>query len=67
MRPFLEDYEITYKILLDSNDQVIEQYGVRAIPTFFVIDKKGTIRYSYTGLPSNRQVIQQNVEQLLTE
>jgi peroxiredoxin len=67
VKPFLSEHNITYRILLDSNDQVIGKYGVQGIPTFFIIDKKGVIRYAYTGMPPERQVIQQNVEVLLAE
>ena len=65
--PFLKEHKITYRILLDSKDEVIGEYGVSGIPTFYIIDKKGIIRYSYTGMPPNRQIIQQNVEELLGE
>jgi len=67
VKPFLKEHKITYRILLDSNNDVISKYGVMGIPTFFVIDKKSIIRYSYTGMPPNRQIIQQNIETLLTE
>lgn len=67
VKPFLEENNITYKILLDENNEVVGEYGVIGIPTFFVIDKKGLIRYSYTGLPSDTQIIQKNVEELLLE
>ena len=67
VEPFLKEHKITYRILLDSNDEVIGKYGVRGIPTFYIIDRKGIIRYSYTGMPSNRQIIQQNMEELLSE
>jgi hypothetical protein len=37
------------------------------IPTFFLIDKKGTVRYTYKGMPPKRHLIQKNVEELLAE
>jgi peroxiredoxin len=67
VEPFLKEHKITYRILLDQRSEVIRKYGVRGIPTFFIIDKKGIIRYSYTGMPSNEQIIQQNIEELLAE
>jgi peroxiredoxin len=67
VKPFLKEHKITYRILLDSDDDVIKKYRVRGIPTFFVLDKKGTVRYSYTGMPPGKQVIQQSIEQLLGE
>ena len=67
VKPFLEEHKITYRILLDSNNEVIGNYGVSGIPTFFILDKKGIIRHLYLGMPSNRQIIQQSVEELLAE
>lgn len=65
VKSFLEEHKITYRILLDSQDEVISKYGVLGIPTFFILDKEGVIRHSYTGMPANRQVIQKNLEDLL--
>jgi len=67
VNPFLEEHKITYRILLDSNNEVIGNYGVSGIPTFFMLDKKGIIRHLYMGMPSDRQIIQQSVEELLAE
>lgn len=67
VEPFLREKKITYRILLDSNNEVIEDYGVRGIPTFFIIDKKGIVRYTYVGLPSDDHLIQQNLDDLLKE
>jgi len=67
LRPLLNEHKITYRVLLDSNDEVIQKYGVKAIPKFFVIDKEGIVRYSYTGLPAESQIVQQNIETLLAE
>ena len=67
VEPFLKEHKITYRILLDSNDEVIGKYGVKAIPKFFILDKKGIVRYSYTGMPAKSQIVQQNMEELLAE
>jgi len=67
VKSFLKEHNITYRILLDANNEVVGKYGVVGIPTFFVIDKKGVIRKSYLGLPSDKQIIQKKVEELLAE
>ena len=59
--------KITYKILLDPKNEVIGKYKVRGIPTFFIIDKKGIVRYSYIGLPKEKEIIKANLEELLAE
>ena len=67
MEPFLKKHEITYRVLLDINDEVIKKYGVNPIPKFFIIDKKGIVRYTYTGMPAESQIVQQNIEELRAE
>lgn len=57
-------HKIPFKLLSDSRDQVIDEYGVRgafnygAEASVFIIDKSGKIRYKYIGkvpadIPSN--------------
>lgn len=67
VKPFLEEKNITYRILVDPDNEVIAKYGVTGIPTFFIIDKKGFIRHSHIGLPSDESIIQKNIDELLVE
>ena len=39
----------TFEILFDSNSEVSQQYAVRGLPTTYLIDKKGKIRYRAVG------------------
>ncbi len=41
--------EPTFTILFDSKSQVANQYDVRGLPTTYLIDKKGRIRYRAIG------------------
>ncbi|MEW6684585.1 MAG: redoxin domain-containing protein [Candidatus Edwardsbacteria bacterium] len=41
--------KVTYPILLDSNQKVEKIYGVSILPTLFLIDKRGLIRFSRVG------------------
>ena len=41
--------------------------GIVGIPTTFVIDKKGIVRYAYTGSPGDKLTFQRHVEELLAE
>ena len=43
------DPQPTFNILLDSKSQVSQRYGVRGLPTTYLIDKKGKIRYRAIG------------------
>jgi len=67
VEPFLKKLDITYKVLLDSDNKVIDEYRVSGIPTFFIIDKKGIIRYAYTGFSQGVEDIQKNIDELLSE
>jgi len=48
---FLKGKDLPFTILLDKDDKVITSYGVKGIPTKFIIDKNGNTRYNVTGYP----------------
>jgi thiol-disulfide isomerase/thioredoxin len=48
VRPFLADYGYDFDVLF-GNDALPQAYGVSGIPTLFVIDKDGIIRYRHVG------------------
>ena len=41
--------EPTFEILFDSTSKVSQSYIVRGLPTTYLIDKKGNVRYSAIG------------------
>ncbi|MCW8831229.1 MAG: TlpA family protein disulfide reductase [Gammaproteobacteria bacterium] len=43
------DVQPTFDILLDTDSKVSLAYGVRGLPTTYLIDKKGHIRYRAVG------------------
>jgi peroxiredoxin len=46
---FVNEYKITFPILLDAEDKVNEAYQVLSIPTTYFINSKGIIQNKYTG------------------
>ncbi|MFH2056430.1 MAG: redoxin family protein [bacterium] len=48
VRPFLAEYGYNFKVLFGGM-QLPDEYGVTGIPTLFVIDKDGMIRYKHIG------------------
>jgi len=40
---FATKLHISYPVLLDTNSATTEQYGVKAVPSTFVVDRKGVI------------------------
>ena len=47
--PFLDEYNVTFPVLLDPKNQVFSQYFVRAIPVTYLLDRKGHIASMYRG------------------
>jgi peroxiredoxin len=43
VKKFFKDYSLTFTALLDSDGELMTQYGVRAIPTTYIIDRDGAI------------------------
>ena len=58
----------TFEILFDSSSQVSHQYAVRGLPTTYLIDKKGNIRYrAVGGREFDHPEVIKLVEQLMAE
>jgi len=43
VKDFLKKYPLTFTILLDTKGKIGPQFGIRAVPTTFIIDKNGGI------------------------
>jgi peroxiredoxin len=67
VKPFIQEHQISYRILLDKENKVVANYKIRGIPTFFVIDKNGIIRYSAVGMGENTDELENMLSQLLLE
>ena len=46
---FITANKYDFHVLMDNDNKVVEQFKVSGIPTKFVIDKKGTIRFKSIG------------------
>ena len=49
---FIQRYNSSLTYVYDSTGEVFRTYGVRAVPTLFVLSKGGTVSSSYVGAPS---------------
>jgi peroxiredoxin len=64
VRPFVEEHDVNYAMLL-ANDEVARRYGgIVGIPTSFVVDRRGTIVKRFVGYTDPR-VWESTVEGLL--
>jgi peroxiredoxin len=43
VQPFLEQYRLTFPVLLDPKGQVTGAYGVRSLPTTYLLDRQGRV------------------------
>ncbi len=55
LRNFVEDYNISYPILVDDAN-VMEKWGIRAIPTTFVFDRDGQVIFKNVGMMTGEQL-----------
>ncbi len=64
--PFVEKYEVNYPIIIDDGS-IMEKYGpTMGIPTSYIIDKKGHLRYFAVG-PLTIKELLPRIEELLYE
>ncbi|HSJ59188.1 MAG TPA: TlpA disulfide reductase family protein [Anaerolineae bacterium] len=56
VRPFVENYDVTYPILLDTDGKVMNTYRPLGLPTTIVIDREGIIRARHMGLITPAQI-----------
>ena len=46
---------------MDNDNKVVASYGVSGIPTKFVLDKKGKIRFKSVGFSGNSEALADEV------
>lgn len=52
---FIESKNYPFHVLVDEEDKVVAEYGVSGIPTKFIIDAKGNIRFKSVGYNGNNE------------
>ena len=64
---FVQEFNLTFPILLDTSGEVGNAYLMRALPTTFFIDREGVIQQVIVGGPMSEVTLQSTVEQLLED
>ena len=64
---FVEEFSLTYPILLDRNGAIALLYQLNGLPTTFFVDRKGVIRTVVVGEPMSETFIRSKIEALLKE
>jgi peroxiredoxin len=52
---FIASKSYTFNVLMDLDNQVVTKFGVSGIPTKFVVDRNGKIRFKAVGFNGNDQ------------
>ncbi|MFB1050174.1 redoxin domain-containing protein [Paraliobacillus sp. JSM ZJ581] len=60
---FVDSFGLTFSILLDRGNEVALTYGIRPIPTTYMIDTKGVIQKKSFG-PLNQEQMEQALENM---
>ena len=63
--PFVDEYGLTFPILLDETSEVGTAYQLRSLPSSFFIDREGIIREVVIGGPMAEALLRTRVEEIL--
>lgn len=67
-KAFLTKFPAQFPVVTDNGQQCAETFDVKAMPSTYLIDRKGIIRHIHLGFRSDEsRVLEQVVEQLLAE
>jgi thiol-disulfide isomerase/thioredoxin len=65
---FLKEFPVTYPTAHDASGNVPEAYGLVGMPTGYLIDKKGTVRWVHVGFKkSDIEPLKQRINTLLNQ
>jgi thiol-disulfide isomerase/thioredoxin len=56
---FIQGKGYPFEVLMDNDDKVVSAFGVNGIPTKFVVDPKGNIRFKSVGFNGEETLIQE--------
>ncbi len=62
---FIASKNYTFNVLMDNDNAVVTAYGVSGIPTKFIVDKKGKIRFKSVGGNSNIDELVQELDLMI--
>ena len=49
VKAFVKKHGVTFPVLLDQEGQIARRYGIKGLPTYFIIDRQGRIRFVILG------------------
>ncbi len=63
--PFVQDYGLTFPILLDETGDVARKYDLRSLPSTFFINRDGSIAEIVIGGPMSGALLRTYIEEIL--
>ena len=63
--PFLDEYNLTFPVLLDETGDVSRMYQVRSLPSSFFINRQGIITEVVVGGPMSEALLRTRIEKAL--
>lgn len=64
VKKFIKERGYTSPVLLDKDDKAWSIYQQRGIPANYVIDKKGIIRYGFSGAFQSKEQMEMLIENI---
>lgn len=67
VRPFMEEFDVTYPMYIDTDGTVMDKYGpTMGIPTTYIIGRQGKLRYFAVGAVTKKE-LEPRIKELLAE
>jgi cytochrome c biogenesis protein CcmG/thiol:disulfide interchange protein DsbE len=63
--PFVDEYQLSFPILLEETGDVAEKYELRSLPSSFFIDRDGIIQEVVIGGPMSEALLRTRIEFIL--
>ncbi len=63
--PFVQQYNLTFPILLDETGAVAKSYEVRSLPSTYFINRDGTVAEVVIGGPMSGAILQTYIREIL--
>lgn len=62
---FIQEKGYTFQVIMDNDNQVISKFGVSGIPTKYIVDKNGIIRFKSIGYAGSPDKLVEELTQMI--
>jgi thiol-disulfide isomerase/thioredoxin len=64
-KDFMEKKNYPFYVLMDNENKMVTDFEVSGIPTKFILDKEGNIRFKSTGFEGNTDALAEEVKEMI--